>query len=91
MEFKKCIRCGSFYVSDNDLCGKCTHKDASEIAMLKNYFEENTNASSLEEISSNTGITVANLDRYMSSNEFKNIYKTFNNNDNNFNNISISL
>ena len=41
MEFKKCKRCGCFFVSNNDICGKCSPKDEYEITKLKNYFEEN--------------------------------------------------
>ena len=91
MEFKKCIRCGSFYTSNNNLCSKCTQKDENEIVMLKNYFKENDSVVSLEQVSSETGITASNLDRYMNSEDFKEIYKNFNKNDNDFNNISISL
>lgn len=75
MEFKKCNRCGNFFVSDKDTCYNCSTKDELEITKLKNYFEINSNADSLEEISNNTGITIKNLDRYMNKDEFKKISK----------------
>lgn len=92
-EFKKCKRCGSFFVSNNDVCGNCSSKDELEITKLKNYFELNSEASSLEEISNNTGITVKNLDRYMEFDEFKKISKEINENNTlyDFNNISVSM
>ena len=31
MEFKKCNRCGSFFVSDGNICSKCSVKDEQEI------------------------------------------------------------
>ena len=36
MELNKCIRCGSFYVSGNDVCPSCAEKDTNEIYSLKN-------------------------------------------------------
>lgn len=90
MEFKKCSRCGCFFVSNNDICSKCSPKDEYEITQLKNYFDENTSASSLEEISNKTGITVKNLDRYMCSDEFKDFSKDIGNSGD-FNNLSINL
>lgn len=69
MEFKKCARCGCFFVSNNSICCNCAPKDNLEIAKLNNYIEEygNTNYS-LEDISINTGISVRNLNRYISDN-----------------------
>lgn len=92
-EFKKCERCGNFFVSNNNVCGNCSSKDEFEITKLKNYFELNSEASSLEEISNDTGITVKNLDRYMDFNEFKDVSKEIlkNNEPSDFNNLSVSL
>ena len=30
MEFKKCTRCGNFYVSEGNVCPRCTAKDNME-------------------------------------------------------------
>ena len=73
MEFKRCQRCGSFYASNNDICYNCQIKDSYEISKLKNYFEENQNIESIEELSSYTGISVKNLNRFMNNGEFNNI------------------
>ena len=92
-EFKKCKRCGNFFISNKDICGNCISKDELEITKLKNYFELNSDVSSLEEISNYTGITVKNLDRYLTFDEFKNISEELNKNNktSNFNNLSINL
>lgn len=94
MEFKKCNRCGCFFVAENDVCGKCIPKDETEIIKLRNYFDNNSVVTSLEEISNTTGITVKNLDRHINTDEFKYVSKALEglgdyNSD--FNNLSINL
>ncbi len=64
MEFKKCNRCGNFYVSDGTVCPKCTPKDNLELATFKNYIEEN-GYSSIDTISCATGISEKNLNRFL--------------------------
>lgn len=93
MEFKKCKRCGCFFVSNNDICCKCSPRDEYDISTLKNYLEDNISASSLEEISNSTGITLKNLNRYMQTDEFKDISKPFYKKgaSDGFNNLSINL
>ncbi len=92
MEFKKCKRCGCFFMSDNDICVKCAPKDNFEIIKLRNYLNNNE-VSSFDEISSNLSIAPANLARYIENDEFKNICKNIGKNSSceGFNNISISL
>ena len=72
MEIKKCVRCGSFFVTDGEVCGNCVPKDKLDIFKLKNYFEENSN-SSVETISINTGISTRNVERYLKGDNFPNI------------------
>lgn len=92
MNCKKCKRCGCFFVSDNEVCSKCEPKDNIELAKLRNYLNSNT-VVSLEELSNNVGITPANLNRFITSEEFTGVYKQLakNTSDEGFNNISISL
>lgn len=92
MEFKKCERCGNFFISNNNTCSKCLTKDEAEKTKLKNYFENNIQGASLEEISNNTGITVKNLDRFINADEFSNISANIQKNSTDgFNNLSINL
>lgn len=67
MEFKKCERCGCFFVSQDNVCYNCITKDRAEINMLRNYFDINPNieANSLNALSIQTGISEKNLNRYI--------------------------
>ena len=73
MEFKKCERCGCFFLSDNDVCDNCTPKDSFEMSKLKNYLESDNYANSINSISVDTGITVKNLNRYLENKEFSDL------------------
>ena len=70
MEVKRCIRCGNFVMSGDDLCINCSNKDKLEIQKLKNYFEDNENTYTIGELSANRGISEENLTRYMGNQEF---------------------
>ena len=63
MEFKKCQRCGCFFVSEDNVCHNCMAKDRADSIKLQNYLEEHVTPSSLEEISIDTGISLKNLSR----------------------------
>lgn len=78
MEFKKCNRCGCFYLSEDDVCQNCMPKDRFEITKLKNYFENENCSNIVASISIDTGISLKNLNRYLSSNEFSNITNDLN-------------
>ncbi len=69
MEFKKCARCGCFFVSDVEVCPKCLPKDRCDISKLTNYINDNNiTASSISNLSVHTGITLKNINRYLNSN-----------------------
>ncbi len=70
MEFKKCERCGCFFLSESNVCENCSSKDNLEISKLRNYFENEVPATSVDSISIDTGITVKNLNRYLENEEF---------------------
>ena len=65
MEFKKCVRCGCFFASANQVCCNCESKDKYEIARLNNIIEENEIFDSIEELSSISGVNLNNLNRYI--------------------------
>ncbi len=69
MEFKRCARCGCFFVTDGDVCNNCMPKDRLDISKLKDYFEENPNTS-VDVISINTGISAKNVNRYINNGNF---------------------
>lgn len=64
MEFKKCNRCGNFYISEGSVCPKCTPKDNLELSTFKNYVEEN-GYNTIDYISSATGISEKSINRFL--------------------------
>lgn len=75
MEINRCNRCGNFYVSTGNVCPKCTTKDGFEFSTFKTYIQENGLEDSLNTISNDTGISVKNLNRFLSYQEFQDYQK----------------
>ena len=71
MEFNKCSRCGAFYTTSNNVCPNCEPKDACDQLKLKDYLAENDMPSTIEALSTNTGISEKNLNRFLANNDFK--------------------
>ena len=65
MEFKKCSRCGNFYVTEDDVCPNCKTKDALEFESFKSYVEKNGVQGNLYYMSNATGIAEKNVNRFM--------------------------
>lgn len=78
MDFNKCSRCGSFYLSGQNVCPRCASKDNLEFSTFKNYIHKNGLENSLDKISGDTGITVKNLNRFVEYQEFQNSQNQFN-------------
>ena len=72
MDFKKCSRCGNFYISSGNVCPKCSTKESFEFSTFKSYIEENGLGDSVDEISGKTGISVKNLNRFIQYNNDNN-------------------
>lgn len=72
MEFKKCVRCGSFFVTEGDVCQNCMPKDKLDRFKFQDYIENNVDVSA-NDISINTGISIRNVNRYLSQNNEQNI------------------
>ena len=70
MNFNKCARCGCFFITDGNVCPSCEPKDNSEISKLNNYFVENKNPITVNDLSYATGISMKNLTRYISGKNF---------------------
>lgn len=74
MEFKKCARCGIFFLSDKNVCPKCLPKDMCEIAKITDYINGNDlTGYSLTNLSVNTGVSLKNINRYLDTNVIPNI------------------
>lgn len=72
MEFRKCVRCGSFFVTDGEICQNCMPKDRLERLKFEDYIENNS-GNSVDVISINTGISTRNVNRYLNQNNVQNI------------------
>ena len=82
MEFKKCTRCGNFYVSEGNVCPRCTAKDNMEFSTFKTYIQENGFEGSLTNISGETGISEKNINRFLTYEGLKEEIKNINKNGN---------
>ena len=71
MDFKKCKRCGSFYLSEGDVCPKCNTKDTFELTTFKSYIEKNGTENSINAISQELGIQVKHLNRFLGYKELE--------------------
>ncbi len=71
MNFNKCSRCGNFYVSEGNVCPKCSPKDNRELSTFKEYIDANGLNNSLDTISGETGISVKNLNRFLNYEGFE--------------------
>lgn len=78
MEFKKCNRCGCFFMSENNVCENCAPKDRFEMSKLRSYFDSDNYSNSINSISIDTGISVKNLNRYFENNEFSKLSSKLN-------------
>lgn len=80
MEFKKCERCGCFFTSNDNVCYNCLTKDRYEMSKFKDFINENNlnEINSLNYISTQTGISQKNLNRFLGYEDFNNIANQIN-------------
>lgn len=75
MEIKKCVRCGSLYTTDNDVCNECLIKDKVEVIKLRGVINEGLEVGTTkQDLAIKSGITSRNLERYLKTEEFSGIY-----------------
>lgn len=73
MEFKKCMRCGCFYMSENDVCCNCESRDKIDIAKVNSVLDENISFDSIQDLSIASGVNISNLNRFIANNEFSDL------------------
>lgn len=78
MKFNKCIRCGSFFMSENAVCPNCISKDEMEKDTLKRFLANNEIPQNAEDLSYKSGISMKNINRYLETKDFSNLKKIFN-------------
>ena len=70
MEFKKCERCGCFFISQSNVCENCAPKDNFEMSKLKTFLTNQIEDASVSDISKGTGIDESNINRFMNNKDF---------------------
>ena len=68
MEFKRCMRCGNFFISNSNICSHCEIKDKNDISRLNNILQNSSDINSIEELSINSGINQSNINRFIENN-----------------------
>ena len=74
MKFNKCVRCGCFFASSDDVCPSCKSKDEVDKHTLKNFLDNADAPLSLDSLSFNSGVELKNINRYMESKEFSSLH-----------------
>lgn len=91
MKFNKCIRCGCFFTTDDEVCPNCKHKDEVDKISLKNFIANNDIPENVESLAFHSGVNIKNINRYLETKEFSQLKKTFNSINTDYNNPSIKL
>ena len=74
MELKRCARCGSFFVSESNVCINCAKKDSADVLKLKGFLEnQSKDVKDKDQLAMFTGISIKNIDRYLRMEEFSDI------------------
>ena len=67
MKFNKCVRCGAFFSSEDNVCPNCKSKDQVDMSTVKNYISQNDMPKSVESLSN----------RFLEMKEFSAIKNSF--------------
>lgn len=73
MNFKKCMRCGCFFMSNNEVCCNCQSKDRMDISNLNSILDDNHHFNSIQDLSIASGVNINNLNRFIANNEISGI------------------
>lgn len=77
MKFNKCVRCGAFFSSEDNVCPNCKNKDQVDMSTVKNYISQNDMPKSVESLSFESGVSVKNINRFLEMKEFSAIKNSF--------------
>lgn len=70
MDFKKCLRCGVFFNSSNDVCDCCQTKDEQDLYKLNDFIGNTVIEPTIANLAAGTGISEKNINRYIQNNSF---------------------
>ena len=79
MNFNKCLRCGCFFSSEDQICPNCQAKDEVDKKSLRNYLANNDVPESAESLAFQSGIDIKNINRFMQTQEFSLLKDSFSN------------
>lgn len=79
MKFNKCVRCGSFFASEDSVCPHCHQKDEIDKSSIKKYLANNDIPQNAEALSFYSGVSLKNINRYLNTKEFSSLKKSFEN------------
>lgn len=71
MNFNRCVRCGCFFASDDNVCPNCKSKDEVDKNSLKNFLSNNTMPTNIDSLASLSGISSKNISRYLQEEDFQ--------------------
>lgn len=77
MKFNKCVRCGCFFASENDVCPNCKQKDDVDKLSLKTFLSNNDMPQNAESLAFKSGVSLKNVNRYLQQTEFSFLKKEF--------------
>ena len=73
MEFKRCIRCGCFFMSANNVCCNCESKDRLDISRVNSVLDESISFNSIQDLSIASGVNINNLNRYIQNKQISDL------------------
>ncbi len=73
MEFKKCARCGCFFMSANNVCCNCESKDRLDISRVNSVLDESISFNSIQDLSIASGVNINNLNRYIQNKQISDL------------------
>ncbi len=65
MELKKCVRCGCFFTSPNNVCSNCETKDRQHISKLNDCIASAETQFSVDDLAYKTGVSCQNISRFI--------------------------
>ena len=77
MNFKKRLRCGCFFASEDSVCPSCQTKDEIDKNSIRNYLENNDTPQNAESLAFQAGVSIKNINRFMETKEFSPLKNSF--------------
>lgn len=73
MKFNRCVRCGAFFASEDNVCPNCKNKDKVDMLTIKNFISQNDVPQNVESLAFQSGVSVKNINRFLEMKEFSSL------------------